>query len=164
MTAQELFEEVYRNAIDFGMEAKNDGDRIKNDKGNVIVRKNLPDKSFEKETAYFGFLSPEEDTKGPYSDFSYVIFPDDKDNVSTCIVCLCVGSLGFKNDFYLASHPGLRRNFIKLNHKDAFFKTSFADIETRTPGLITRLKDNTLQNVIKKKIPECAPRGKNRRI
>lgn len=150
MTAKELFDNVYQKAIEFGMLAKNDRDTIIDTKGNAIVRENLFDISFHEETAYFGFLSPEEDTKGPYSDFSFVVFPNNETEVSACIVCLGVGSLGFKNDFHLASHPGLRRNFIKLNHKDAFFKTSFADIETTASDLIKRVNTDyvALKNVI----------------
>lgn len=150
MTAKELFDKVYQKAIDFGMVAKNNGATITNVKGNVIVRENLFPISFVDGTAFFGFLSPEEDTTGAYSDFSFVVFPDNKDNVSACIVCLGVGSLGFKNDFHLASHPGLRRNFIKLTHADAFFKTSFADIETTASDLLKRVNADhpDLTNVI----------------
>lgn len=152
MTAKDLFNIVCQKAIAFGMDAKNDKTTITNVKGNAIVRENISPIAFVDGTAFFGFLSPEEDTTGPYSDFSFVVFPDNETNVSGCIVCLGVGSLGFKNDFHLASHPGLRRNFIKLNDADAFFKSSFADIETTASELLKRVKANhpDLTNVIDK--------------
>lgn len=149
MTAKELFDKVYQKAIAFGMVAKNNGATITNVKGNAIVRENIS-KAFVDGTAFFGFLSPEEDPTGAYSDFSFVVFPNNETNVSACIVCLGVGTLGFKNDFHLASHPGLRRNFIKLTHADAFFKTSFADIETTASDLLKRVNADyvALKNVI----------------
>ena len=103
MTAEELFEVVCAKAKDFGLVAKNDGKTIVEPKGNAIIRSNLIDVSFNDGSAYFGFLSAEEETAGPYSDFSFVIFPDSKDNVQACVVCLGVGSSGFKNDYQLAS-------------------------------------------------------------
>ena len=129
MTATELFNNVLTKAKDFGLEAKNDGRTIVEPKGNTIVRNNLLDMSFSDGSAYFGFLSGDEETAGPYSDFSFVIFPDDKDDVQACVVCLGVGSSGFKNDYQLALHPGLRRTFLKLKTEDntSFFKTSFDD-------------------------------------
>lgn len=148
MTAKELFDIVCQKAIDFGMVAKNNGATITNVKGNAIVRENISNKAFVEGKAFFGFLSPEEDPTGAYSDFSFVVFPDNETNVSACIVCLCVGLLGFKNDFHLASHPGLRRNFIKLNDAEAFFKTSFADIETTASELLKRVKHPELAKVI----------------
>lgn len=158
MTANELFEKVFQKATEFGMIAKNDEKTIIDPKGNAIVRENLYDISFHEGTAFFGFLNPEEDIKGPYSDFSFVIFPDNKDNVNSCVVCLGVGSLGFKNDYPLAIHPGLRRNFLKLNHENAFFKTSFADIETTSSDLIKKVNADfdALKNVISK-YKTCLP-------
>lgn len=102
------------------------------------------DKSFDDGKAYFGFISEDEETTGLYSDFSFVIFPDDMNNVQTCIVCLGVGSAGFKNDYQLASHPGLRRTFLKLNADDGmtFFKTSFDDIESTSSDLKNEIRAN----------------------
>lgn len=152
MTAKDLFDKVCQKAIAFGMDAKNDKTTITNVKGNAIVRENISNKAYVEGKAFFGFLSPEEDPTGAYSDFSFVVFPNNDTNVSACIVCLGVGSLGFKNDFHLASHPGLRRNFIKLKHDDAFFKSSFADIETTASELLKRVKADhpDLTNVIDK--------------
>ena len=130
MTSEELFKTVCDKARAFGMNAKNDGRTIIEPKGNAIIRKNILDISFKDGTAYFGFLNPEEDTVGPYSDFSFVVFPDSIDDVQTCIVSLAIGSSGFRNDYHLASLPGLRRIFLKLNGENTFFKTSFDDLES----------------------------------
>lgn len=144
MTAEDLFEVVCAKAKDFGLVAKNDGRTIVEPKGNAIIRSNLIDVSFNDGSAYFGFLSAEEETAGPYSDFSFVIFPDSKDNVQACVVCLGVGSSGFKNDYQLASHPGLRRTFLKLKTEDnaTFFKTSFDDIESTSTDLLNEVRAN----------------------
>ena len=135
MTAEELFKVVCDKARDFGMNAKNNGRTIIEPKGNAVIRKNLLDGSFKEGGAYFGFLSPEEDTVGPYFDFSFVILPDSKDNVQTCVVCLAVGSSGFRNDYQLAVLPGLRRIFLNRKNKDTFFKTAFDDIESTSTDL-----------------------------
>lgn len=154
MTANELFEKTLAQAKEFGLDAKNDGSKIINPKGNAIIRNNLLDEAFNDGKAYFGFISEDEETTGLYSDFSFVIFPDDKNNVQTCIVCLGVGSAGFKNDYQLASHPGLRRTFLKLNADDGmtFFKTSFDDIESTSSDLRNEIRANypKLQTVVEK--------------
>ena len=50
-----------------------------------------------------------EATTGGYHDFSFVVFPDF--HGGKWVVCLSVGSLGFNNDYELATQPGLRRKF-----------------------------------------------------
>ena len=142
MTAEELFKVVCDKARDFGMNAKNNGRTIIEPKGNAVIRKNLLDGSFKEGGAYFGFLSPEEDTVGPYFDFSFVILPDSKDNVQTCVVCLAVGSSGFRNDYQLAVLPGLRRIFLNRKNKDTFFKTAFDDIESTSTDLLKEIRIN----------------------
>ena len=143
MTAEELFNDVLSKAKEFGLTAKNDGRQIKDPQGNSIIRKNLIPASFNDGSAYFGFLNSEEETVGPYSDFSFVIFPDDNDNVTACVVSLGVGSSGFKNDYQLASHPGTRRLFLKLNdNSKSFFKTSFDDIESTSSELLNEIRAN----------------------
>jgi 5-methylcytosine-specific restriction protein B len=142
MTAEELFNAICNKARDFGMVAKNDGRTIVEPKGNAIIRNNLLDLSFNDGSAFFGFLSPEEETAGPYSDFSFVVFPDSKDNVNACVVSLGVGSSGFRNDYQLASLPGLRRTFLKLSSEQTFFKTSFDDIESTSSDLLNEVRAN----------------------
>lgn len=151
MTAEELFEEVHAKAQEMGMVSKNQGHQIVNPKGNTIVRKNLQGNAFTDGTAYWGFLNPEEETSGQYSDFSFVVFPNDSD-VKTCVVCLGVGSSGFRNDYHLAALPGIRRMFLKLKGQNTFFKASFNDIESKSTDLINEIhtSHSELEKVIKK--------------
>lgn len=144
MNSEELFNKVFHKAKEFGLIAKNDGKNIVDHKGNSVIRNNLYEKSFNQGSAYFGFISREEDTSSNYSDFSFVVFPDSFDDVQACVVCLGVGSSGFKNDYQLASQPGLRRLFLKLKAEDnsTFFKTSFDDIESPSSDLLKEIKAN----------------------
>lgn len=148
MTADELFDLVVAKAKEFGMNPKNDGKTIIEPKGNAIIRKDFI--SFNDGSAYFGFLSADEETTGPYSDFSFVVFPEKE--LGCCVVALVVGSSGFKNDYQLASLPGLRRRFLKLRTEDntTFFKTSFDDIETTSSDLVKEIRANypNLKSVI----------------
>ena len=143
MTAEELFKTIFSKAKEFGLIEKNEGRNIIEPKGNTIIRNNLFDISFNDGSAFFAFLSSDEETTGPYSDFSFVVFPDKKDDVSACVVALGVGSSGFRNDYQLASLPGLRRLFLKLNSQtNSFFKTSFDDIESTSSDLLNEVKAN----------------------
>jgi len=143
MNAEELFNSVLSKAKEFGLIAKNEGRTIIDPKGNSIIRNNLLDISFNDGSAFFAFLSSEEETTGPYSDFSFVVFPDKKDEIDTCIVALGVGSSGFRNDYQLASMPGLRRLFLKHNSQNnSFFKTSFDDIESTSSDLLNEIRVN----------------------
>lgn len=150
MTAEELFEKVIAKAKEFGMNPKNDGRSIIDPKGNTVVRNNLLDISFTDGSAYFGFLNAEEETAGPYSDYSFVVCPEKE--LKYCVIALCVGSSGFKNDYQLASLPGLRRRFLKLRTEDnlTFFKTSFDDIESTSSDLVKEIRANypNLKSVI----------------
>ena len=141
MTAEDLFKEVYAQAEKMGMDYKNEGPQIKNPKGNTIVRNNLQDNAFTDGAAYWGFLNPEEETSGQYSDFSFVVFPDSYSDVKTCVVCLGVGSSGFRNDYHLAALPGIRRMFLKLKGQNTFFKASFNDIESASTDLISKINE-----------------------
>ena len=145
MTAEKLFEKVRDKAIAFGMSPKNKGQQIENPIGNAIIRTNLQSEAFTSGTAYFGFLNPEEETSGPYSDFSFVVFPDSVDNVTTCVICLAVGSSGFRNDYQLAALPGLRRMFLKLKGQNTFFKASFDDIESTSTDLLKKIRASYTQ-------------------
>lgn len=144
MTAEELYDKVLDRAKDFGMIPVDSGEH----KGNAVVRKNLQDEG----AAFFGFINAGEEVNGPYSDFSFVIFPE-KD-LGACVIALTVGSSGFRNDYQLASEPGLRRMFLKLRTNDdtTFFKTSFADIESTSSDLLKEIKANYqgLTSVIEK--------------
>lgn len=228
-----------------------------------VERKNIEDQALNDNGAFFGFIHPEEEPSGPYHDFSFVIFPSDKQNDSfdfyeeefkdkytiqglvdalkkdkvidekmvidnieklnkilentelyekilqskeqqqttdrltslredynnsknkdvlkklnrtlletfypqqtpkspqnkPWLVCLGVGLLGFKNDYELATYPGLRRLFSRLINQDGFCKSDFSDIEKSLPKSITDRTDlQHLKNTIKtytKVLPAC---------
>lgn len=75
------------------------------------------------------------------------------------MVCLGIGSSGFKNDYELATYSGLRRLFSKLTDENGFCKSDFSDIETGLPKSITGNSDLThLKKTIKKYtkvLPAC---------
>lgn len=73
-----------------------------------IERNNTKEDAFEKGGAYFGLISPEEENQGPYHDFSIVVFPS-KEEGKSWLIALGIGSLGFKNDYDLASYPMIQR-------------------------------------------------------
>ena len=150
MTAKELFQTVLDKAKEFGLTAKNERRAIIDPKGNAIIRENLEAPAFTDGSAFFAFISSEEEPAGQYSDFSFVVFPDDKEQVNSCVVCLGVGSSGFRNDYQIASLPGLRRLFLKLKTDKSYFKTSFEDIESTSSDLLNEIKTNNLclRNVI----------------
>ena len=142
MTASELYDNVIAKAKEFGMVPKNEFNTIIDPKGNAIVRKNISSEAYTNGSAFFSIISEEEDTSGPFSDFSFTVFPEE--TLGTCVVTLGVGSSGFKNDYQLASLPGLRRFFLKLSTNDnrTFFKTSFSDIETTSTDLVKEIRTN----------------------
>lgn len=140
MEVKDLFLKVKEKAEAFGMCAKNDSKTITNAKGNAIVRYNIDKEGYSNGKAYFGFVGPEEETSGAYSDLSFVIFPEQE--LGACVVALGVGSMGFKNDYQLAILPGLRREFMKLRGKKTFFKTSFVDIESTSSDLLKEVREN----------------------
>ncbi len=110
---------------------------------NCLFRNNTDKEAFENGGAFFGIIQPEEAIKGGYHDFSLVVFPDNKDGM--WVVCLCVGTLGFKHDFELATQPGLRRRFLKITSNNGYTKDNFLDIEVK----ITRDFDTKTPNISK---------------
>lgn len=120
-----------------------------------VWRNNTGTAALNEGGAFFGFISPEEDVSGPYHDFSLVVFPD-KEN-KPWLVCLGVGSLGFKNDYELAGYPGVRRLFSSIIDTNGSCKTSFLDLETNVPKALQE-KIPHLKNTIKtysKVLPVC---------
>lgn len=122
-----------------------------------VERNNTKHDALQDKGAYFGFIHPEEDTSGPFHDFSLTIFPNDQDK--PWLVCLGIGSSGFKNDYELATYPGLRRLFSKLVDENGFCKSDFSDIETGLPRNITGHPElEHIRNTIKtytKVLPAC---------
>jgi hypothetical protein len=122
-----------------------------------IERNNTSAEALKDNGAYFGFIHPEEETTGPFHDFSLTIFPNNQDK--PWLVCLGIGSSGFKNDYELATYPGVRRLFSKLVDERGFCKSDFSDIETNLPKEITANPDllhihNTLKKYTKV-LPVC---------
>lgn len=95
---------------------------------NCFFRNNTTSDAFMNGGAYFGYVQPDEGPSGAYHDFSLVVFPDKGDG--DWVVSLGVGSLGFRNDYDLASQPGIRRRFQRLVSDNGYIKTDFLDIET----------------------------------
>ncbi|WP_164123043.1 McrB family protein [Sphingobacterium sp. xlx-130] len=126
---QEVRDYINALAISFGA-------KVGQEHGNsYIERKNIGDDALNDNGAYFGFVEPEESTSGQYHDFSLVIFPDKEDK--SYLICLGIGSLGFKNDYELATYPGVRRLFKSLVSENGYCKSDFTDIETSLPKSFT---------------------------
>lgn len=89
-----------------------------------VERNNTGPEALQDNGAYFGFIHPEEEPSGPYHDFSFVIFPSVEEG-KPWLVCLIIGSLGFKNYYELATFPGPKRLFSKLIKKKAFVNLTF---------------------------------------
>ena len=109
------------------------GGKGRSGKLNYVKRKNVND-PFPDTGAYFGCISEGEEPSGPYSDLSIVVFPSNEKNIESdrWIVALGIGSLGFKNDFDIATVPGTRRAFSRClqdteNAKYSFIKNDFLD-------------------------------------
>ena len=135
MTATDLEKAIIETAKSFGINIEKESN-----KRNAIHRSNIKEESFTNQSAYFGFINPDEDYSGAYSDLSFVIFPQ-KDG-GECVMSIGVGSLGYKNDLELASLPGLRRSYLRLMDDDgnSFCKTSFLDIETTANDLLGKIR------------------------
>ena len=122
-----------------------------------VERNNTGEEALKDNGAYFGFIHPEEEASGPFHDFSLTIFPNNQNK--PWLVCLGIGSSGFKNDYELANYPGLRRLFSKLINERGFCKSDFSDIETSLPKSITGSPDlQHIRNSIKtytKVLPTC---------
>jgi 5-methylcytosine-specific restriction enzyme B len=139
------------NAVQFGAKTDNEFNKP------FVERNNTGKEALKDNGAYFGFIHPEEEASGPFHDFSLTIFPNDQDK--PWLVCLGIGSSGFKNDYELATYPGLRRLFSKLTDERGFCKSDFSDIETSLPKSITGSLDlQHIKNTIKtytKVLPTC---------
>jgi 5-methylcytosine-specific restriction protein B len=122
-----------------------------------VERNNTGPEALKDNGAYFGFIHPEEEASGPFHDFSLTIFPNDQEQ--PWLVCLGIGSSGFKNDYELATYPGLRRLFSKLINEKGFCKSDFSDLETSLPKSITGSHHlQHIKNTIKtytKVLPVC---------
>lgn len=148
---EEIIDFIVECAIKFGAKPEMEFNRP------YVLRKNVGNEALRDNGAYFGFIHPEEESAGPFHDFSLTIFPNDLDK--PWLVCLGIGSSGFKNDYELATYPGLRRLFSRLIDERGFCKSDFSDIETSLPKSITgRLDLQHIKKTIKtykKVLPVC---------
>lgn len=151
MTIENLRQFIKEKAEQFGAKIENEFNKP------YIERNNTAPEALKDNGAYFGFIHPEEEPSGPFHDFSLTIFPSGENK--PWLVCLGIGSLGFKNDYELATYPGLRRLFTKLVDERGFCKSDFSDIETNLPKSITNNQDlQHIKNTIKtytKVLPVC---------
>lgn len=142
---------IKEKAEQFGAKVENEFNKP------YIERNNTKQEALKDNGAYFGFIHPEEDPSGPFHDFSLTIFPNEINK--PWLICLGIGSSGFKNDYELATYPGLRRLFSNLINERGFYKSDFSDIETSLPKTITGNSDlQHIKNTIKtysKVLPVC---------
>lgn len=150
-TIDELRQFIKERAEQFGARTNNEFNKP------YVERNNTGSDALKDNGAYFGFIHPEEEAAGPFHDFSLTIFPSDERK--PWLVCLGIGSSGFKNDYELATYPGLRRLFSTLIDERGFCKSDFSDIETSLPKTITSNLDlQHIKNTIKtyaKVLPVC---------
>ena len=127
MKKEDFFKQVIDKAKEFGMIDYEGGRKKKN----VIIRKNFSNEA--KSVPFFGFIRPEEQESGPYSDFSLVFFPTPRYE-DKYVMSLGIGTEGFRNDYLLAMQPGIRRLFLNILPNDEvhapFCKVEFSDIES----------------------------------
>ncbi|MFZ4100444.1 MAG: hypothetical protein ACOYKR_00705, partial [Sphingobacterium thalpophilum] len=151
MSIENIREFIKEKATEFGAKIDNEFNKP------FIERNYTSQDSLNDNGAYFGFIHPEEEVSGPFHDFSLTIFPNDKKK--PWLLCLGIGSNGFKNDFELSTYPGLRRLFSKLIDDRGFCKSDFSDIETSLPKKITGSNDlQHIKNTIRtysKVLPVC---------
>lgn len=151
MSIENIRDFIKEKAEQFGAKTDNEFNKP------YVERNNTGQDALKDNGAYFGFIHPEEEASGPFHDFSLTIFPNNQNK--PWLVCLGIGSSGFKNDYELANYPGLRRLFSKLINDRGFCKSDFSDIETSLPKSVTGSPDlQHIKNSIKtytKVLPTC---------
>lgn len=151
MSIENIREFIKEKAEQFGAKTDNEFNKP------YVERNNTGQEALKDNGAYFGFIHPEEEVSGPFHDFSLTIFPNEQNK--SWLICLGIGSSGFKNDFELATYPGLRRLFTKLTNERGFCKSDFSDIETSLPKSISSSPElQHIKNTIKtytKVLPTC---------
>ena len=130
MNIENIINFIEQKAVEFGAKIDNEYNK------SYILRNNTGVDALKDNGAYFGFIHPEEENSGPFHDFSITIFPNNEEK--PWLVCLGIGSSGFKNDYELTTFPGVRRLFSKLVDEKGFCKTDFSDIESSLPQIFDR--------------------------
>ncbi|MDD2429900.1 MAG: AAA family ATPase [Eubacteriales bacterium] len=145
MSISEVIEQVWQWCEAFG--GKHPGDYVR--------RINVADAAFAQGGAFFACIQPDETPSGAYHDFSLVVFPDEADG--PWLVSLGIGSLGFRNDFELASLPGIRRRYMKLISDHGYIKTDFTDISTSIDSAYIDNAPNLKKSIdmYRKVLPAC---------
>ncbi|MEE4194402.1 MAG: AAA family ATPase, partial [Anaerolineae bacterium] len=119
---------VKNTAVEFGGKITED----QSEPNDFVFRNNTKPDALKNGGAYFGVINGTEEFSGRYHDLSVVIFPASEVNQSW-VISLGVGTLGFKDDYELASLPGLRRRYLAILSEKGFAKTSLVDIEKGLP-------------------------------
>jgi hypothetical protein len=122
-TINEVIKFVKDKAVEFG--AITEGDRA-----SYVFRNNTGAEALKDDGAFFGFIQPTEEPAGVYHDFSLVLFPSSKEGLPW-LICLGIGTGGFKHDYELARIPWPRRLFGKLVDSKGYVKSDFTDLESR---------------------------------
>ena len=145
MPINEMIELVWHWCKEFGGEYP----------GDFMHRINVSEGTFAQGGAYFACIQPDEAPSGAYHDLSFVVFPDVADGA--WLVSLCVGSLGFKDDFELAALPGIRRRYMKLISDQGYVKTDFTDISTLLDSAFMEKIPNLKKSIemYRKVLPAC---------
>jgi 5-methylcytosine-specific restriction enzyme B len=134
---------VKQRASDFGARAETDSNK------SYVERKNVGAEALKDGGAYYGLIPSDEEVSGPYHDFSFTVMPTIEEKA--WVVDICVGSMGFRNDYELATYPGIRRLFSTLVDENGYCKSDFADIETNLPKEFAKRSDiHHLSNTIGK--------------
>ena len=120
MSIENIRQFIKEKAEQFGAKTDNEFNKP------YVERNNTGQEALEDNGAYFGFIHPEEEASGPFHDFSLTIFPNDQNK--PWLVCLGIGSSGFKNDYELPAYPGARRLCSKMTDEGGFCKSVFSDI------------------------------------
>ena len=139
-TLHELIQKVKEAAVSFGFKENENGlfrDCITNKKSAESMQIKTP--SENDSNFWFGYIREDEQPSGPYNGLSFVIFPENEG--PHCLVAIGIGSSSIGKDGDLASSPGFRRSFMRLDkvaekeNAKFFYKLRFDDMETSTPGL-----------------------------
>ena len=113
---------------------------------NYILRPYADNK--KNQAGFFAIIRPEEEQKGVYADLSLVLFPNGPDDWSNVLVCLGVGTSGFRYDHELAAQPGVKRMFAGLITSADFIKHSFLDLESSIPSSYRKTLPSGLNSMV----------------
>ena len=102
--------------------------------------------------AFCAIIRPEEAETGVYADLSLVLFPNGPDDWSNVLVCLGVGTSGFRYDHELAAQPGVKRMFAGLIKSADFIKHSFLDLESSVPSSYRKTLPSDCSDYLKRTV------------